>query len=154
MSACHNDVEAPIDVTNTGVFFLNSRIRYEDIPDGSANTIFLGEGPAKTVRTSGWASGTRSHAQEYGHAPQRRHLVSQGPAAVPGDSGKRGVEPPPTGPINGPLFVGGFGSYDPGGANFAFGDGSVRFLTETIHPKSTAAWTIAPTARLITQRAI
>ncbi|MFO0953183.1 MAG: DUF1559 domain-containing protein [Isosphaeraceae bacterium] len=39
----HNDVEAPIDATNTGVLYLNSRVRYEDIPDGSSFTVFLGE---------------------------------------------------------------------------------------------------------------
>ena len=33
-----------------------------------------------------------------------------------------------------PLAVGGFGSYHPGGGNFAFGDGHVRFLGETIDP--------------------
>jgi prepilin-type processing-associated H-X9-DG protein len=41
---------------------------------------------------------------------------------------------PPAAP--GPLLpVGGFGSYHPGGANFALGDGSVRFITQTIAPQ-------------------
>jgi prepilin-type N-terminal cleavage/methylation domain-containing protein len=56
--ACHHDVEAPIDVDNNGVFFLNSRTTYEDIPDGSSNTIFLGE--TATPDLLGWMSGTRA----------------------------------------------------------------------------------------------
>ena len=42
-AGCHNDVEAPIAAKNNGVFFLNSAIRYEDITDGTSQTIFLGE---------------------------------------------------------------------------------------------------------------
>ena len=38
-----HDVEAPIDTTNNGSFFLNSAVRYEDITDGTSKTIFLGE---------------------------------------------------------------------------------------------------------------
>src|SRR5579863_3544458 len=56
-SACHHDVEAPIDIDNHGVMFLNSSICREDIRDGISNTIYVGEaGPIGL----GWASGTRS----------------------------------------------------------------------------------------------
>jgi prepilin-type N-terminal cleavage/methylation domain-containing protein len=41
--ACHSSTETPIDVDNDGVFFLNSKLRSSDIPDGTSNTIFFGE---------------------------------------------------------------------------------------------------------------
>ena len=42
-SGCYNDQEAPIDFDNNGTLFLDSRIRYSDILDGSSQTILLGE---------------------------------------------------------------------------------------------------------------
>ncbi|HBT75961.1 MAG TPA: hypothetical protein DEB39_03350 [Planctomycetaceae bacterium] len=42
--ACHGGVETPIDTTNNGTFFLNSRLRSRDIEKGTSHTIFLGEG--------------------------------------------------------------------------------------------------------------
>ncbi|MCL2710753.1 MAG: DUF1559 domain-containing protein [Planctomycetaceae bacterium] len=41
--ACHSSTETPIDADNDGVFFLNSKLRSRDIPDGTSNTIFFGE---------------------------------------------------------------------------------------------------------------
>jgi len=41
--ACHSSTETPIDTDNDGVFFLNSKLRSRDIPDGTSNTIFFGE---------------------------------------------------------------------------------------------------------------
>jgi prepilin-type processing-associated H-X9-DG protein len=37
------------------------------------------------------------------------------------------------------LAVGGFGSEHPGGSNFGFGDGSVRFLSNTVAPQLLSA---------------
>ena len=52
----------PIDVDNNGVFFLNSRLGYDDILDGTSHTIFLAE---KRLDWSdlGWMSGTRNAAK-------------------------------------------------------------------------------------------
>ena len=62
---CHNGFEAPIDATNDGVFILNRAMRYEDIPDGSSNTIFLGE-KLNDGMGQGWASGTRASLRNTG----------------------------------------------------------------------------------------
>src|SRR5262245_62055732 len=66
-AACHHDVEAPIDTTNNGVFFLNSRIRYDDVSDGSSHTLFLGE-KITDVWDMEWVSGTRATLRNTGLA--------------------------------------------------------------------------------------
>ncbi len=115
-AACHNSTEVPIDADNMGVMFLNSAIRYEDIMDGSSNTIFVGE---KFIDPDdlGWASGTRSSL---------RNTSSL--------NNDLAFDPTPPGDFvaGDPTAVGGFGSFHAGGAQFAFGDGSVRFLSETL----------------------
>ena len=110
-AACHHDVEAPIDVDNHGVFFLNSRLRHDGISDGSSTTIFVGEKWNRDWDTGGWMSGTRSTLRNTGspiNAADDRHD---------------------------PDIVGGYGSYHHAGANFGFGDGSVRFLHQGIFPE-------------------
>jgi prepilin-type N-terminal cleavage/methylation domain-containing protein len=137
-AGCHHDVEAPIDVDNRGVFFLNSRVRVVDVSDGLAQTIFVGEVPLRSAL--GWVSGTRATLRNTGHPINGldRAAVEQaapGPPPLPAActaldlermiaSGQRKLAP---------TFVGGFGSAHPGdGANFGLGDGSVRFIKQTI----------------------
>jgi len=55
----HHDVEKPIDAKDDGVFFLNSRVRYDDVTDGSSHTLFIGEKQPDTWDLH-WLSGTRA----------------------------------------------------------------------------------------------
>ena len=147
-AACHNDVEAPIDVKNTGVFFLNSRIRSEDIEDGLAHTIFLGE-----KRTPGdelgWASGTRATLRNTGTPINQTVLFTndlsrfmedleglQRSTDAPETVAAPVPTPPPSAPVaSGAIPVGGFGSWHPLGTNFLFGDGSVRHIRTNINAR-------------------
>ena len=156
----HNGREAPIDVDNNGVFFLNSDVRNKDLLDGASHTLIIGE--KRTLSGDlGWLSGTRSTLRNMGTtlgisgmagpfaltappgvadvvwpaAPEGEGLLAAlfgGPQYTnAGQQDNSGGFVRPTKPL---LAVGGFGSAHPGGTNFAAGDGSVRFVSNSIAP--------------------
>lgn len=113
-AGCHHGSETPIDDDNNGLLFLNSKVSYADIFDGSSNTILVGEFlPAED--SLGWASGTRSslrNASELIDGGSWRNAAKNGISMAPDAND----------------IVGGFGSMHPGGSLFCMGDGSVQFL--------------------------
>lgn len=133
-AGCHHDVEAPIAADNNGLFLLNNAIRYDDIADGRAQTIMLGEKLIGRVDL-GWLSGTRATLRNTGSpingSTSKGGLLEQIGEPV---AGMRTTFPQPVVPagLTPALVVGGFESMHAGGAMFVFADGSVQFLRETI----------------------
>jgi prepilin-type processing-associated H-X9-DG protein len=142
-AGCHHDVDAPIAADNHGVLFLNSRVRPDDVADGLARTIMIGEmrggGP-----TLGWASGTRSTLRNTGYPlnavdPLLTKASSSVPAPVGGSRRQGGPEDfqaieeladDDLWPIE---RTGGFSSWHASSSNFLFCDGSVRSVSATIN---------------------
>ncbi|MGE3315379.1 MAG: DUF1559 domain-containing protein [Planctomycetaceae bacterium] len=125
-AACHNDVDAPIDTKNTGAFYLNSNTRYRELTDGSTTTIFLGE-KLPTNDEFGWFSGTRDTLRNTGHPLN---------GGVGNNQGEGRVEVVPLAgrnQQNSAVPAGSFASAHTAGAQFGFGDGSVRFISENIN---------------------
>jgi len=123
-AGCHHDAEAPIDKDNHGLLFLNSKIRYADIDDGSSVTLLVGEALTHPDRL-GWVSGTRATLRNTGVLAQSHvHLPPPGAAgnAVQEDQKLSAT------------FVGGFGSQHQGGLNVGFADGSSHFLAFNTDP--------------------
>ena len=118
-AGCHHDAEAPIDEDNHGLLFLNSKVRYADIDDGSAATLLVAEALTHPDRL-GWVSGTRATLRNTSVLEQSGpYLATNAAGNAAGEDDKKLSA----------TFVGGFGSYHPGGVNAGFADGSARFLS-------------------------
>lgn len=131
------DLEAvPTPAVTAGAFIENTGRNFSDFLDGTSNTIVVGERRWTIKRTDGtfntvgagvvWgierrnAVGTRADVAGCGRVKMNNNAVNEGTT----NWARRG-----------------FSSQHPGGAQFTLGDGSVRFIAETIsHDSGTDAF--------------
>jgi prepilin-type N-terminal cleavage/methylation domain-containing protein/prepilin-type processing-associated H-X9-DG protein len=125
-------VSGGVGARRDGVFFLDSAIRLGDITDGSSQTLLIGERPPSPDNHFGWW-----------YAGQGQQFDGSGDFLLAAHEMNRTFRAP-TCPVGPYPFRGGkaddmcdtfhFWSFHSGGANFAFADGSVRFLTYSADP--------------------
>jgi prepilin-type N-terminal cleavage/methylation domain-containing protein/prepilin-type processing-associated H-X9-DG protein len=113
--------------TQDGVFYLDSKTRTAEIRDGLSNTIMIGERPPSTDRWFGWwyagygQVGTSSLDSLLG--ARERNIGSRGNSICGGGpfSFRQGHPEFQCSSLH-------FWSHHPGGAQFVFADGSLKFL--------------------------
>ncbi len=119
--------------TNNGVFYRNSKIGIRDITDGTSTTLMIGE-RSRNVADATWVgmipSGLSCNNPTW---PVQDCEASN--VLVLAHTGPSPDEPWMDVPNNPKAGVDDFHSRHPGGCNFAFCDGSVRFVKETINPR-------------------
>jgi prepilin-type processing-associated H-X9-DG protein len=122
---------------NTGVFYGNSSVRMADIIDGTSNTAMLGERDTQYCHSGSWVGTQNSMAQDPFQVDPAGYL-SRDASMVTGYSNPKLNQPPVDDGTGNLVSMGyflcgeGFSSLHNGGANFAFADGSVRFIVNGI----------------------
>jgi prepilin-type N-terminal cleavage/methylation domain-containing protein/prepilin-type processing-associated H-X9-DG protein len=132
----------PTAPSRDGVFFIDSKVRLADVTDGSSNTFLFGErfhrDPEFDLRQPVVLPGIASIAElgRWGYvanAGVMANVTLSTPVKinyrVPPEGDRLTVED----------RICAFGSGHPGGANFAFADGSVRFLHDSTPPSTLQA---------------
>jgi prepilin-type N-terminal cleavage/methylation domain-containing protein/prepilin-type processing-associated H-X9-DG protein len=107
---------------NSGIFYGNSNVTFGAITDGTSNTFAVGERDTKNCRSSHWV-GTRNG--NGGGSKGVFTLVAHARAKLNESVKPWNDDPEGCGQ--------GWSSMHPGGAQFVFCDGSVTFISETIH---------------------
>lgn len=123
-AGCHHDQEAPIDVDQNGMLYLNSHVTLDDVEDGQQYTLFVSE-----IRGAGhWAAGTRQSLRNTG---TKLDYLST-PAVATGITTTLQIPAAGDDPVARSLEVGGFGSFHPTGANILLVDGTIRFVASNV----------------------
>jgi prepilin-type N-terminal cleavage/methylation domain-containing protein/prepilin-type processing-associated H-X9-DG protein len=128
-------VGSDLDPKQQGAFQNDTSVKFSNIRDGLSNTFLAGESiQIKGITVFGpyWGSGT--------HTSTHGVIVPPSNAQAPGyaPNGPMGILEPTTDPlIRNTPYAWVYSSRHPGGVNMVMGDGSVRFVKNTIN---LAAW--------------
>ena len=113
-----------------GILYANSAVRITDITDGTSNTIAVGERPVTGDLYYGWGFSPYG-CYGYGDGDTVIGTKDTSLAACLSDGGNVGLQPQRAPQDKAEIDGAHFWSYHTGGANFLFGDGSVRLLPYT-----------------------
>ena len=118
-----------------GMFYRNSRLSFSDLRDGSSQILCVGERSHNLSYVTwtgraigGWLHKTSSFeggTDQFAAEPEESFTMILGPVGV--KDGRRTPNDPEA-------HVEDYWSYHPGGINFLFADGSVRFIKNGINP--------------------
>ena len=123
-------------ITRDGIFFLDSSVRLADVTDGSSNTLLFGErfhhDPEFDLPPTGCLARSRSHGRRWDGGVSSRAQGAMANVTLHTAAKINYQAPPEADSLAMENRVCAFGSGHPGGANFAFADGSARFVAEDL----------------------